>query len=351
PPPETDSAESEEATPAAEPEAPPPRGRRRRGSQGAGVDDLFSRLRAGREVAVTQARTVLEVTQTRATLEEPAGGATAAADAPNGTAESAIGTADDPTGATEAEAEPKASRRRTDLDLEPARSDAEEAWLQRRDDALGRVEQALTRRLKRAMQDEQNDLLDRLRSLRAQPTPDTLLPPLDEQQERFSRTAAGLVDQGAQAGVAFALSVLSERGRETAPPGTPPGVDEVDEQLAAEIVTPLRHRLEETINENGGDDDQAVLVDALGAAYREWKTQRLERIAGDALADAFSRGVLHATPPSVAVQWVVDDVDGPCSDCDDNVLAGALPHEEAFPTGQLHPPAHAGCRCILVPSV
>jgi hypothetical protein len=127
-------------------------------------------------------------------------------------------------------------------------------------------------------------------------------------------------------------------------------VDEIDGQLAAAIVTPLRHRLAETIAEND-DDDQAVLVDALGAAYREWKTQRLERIAGDALADAFSHGVVHATPPTVPLQWVVDDVDGPCSDCDDNVLAGALSREEAFPTGQFLPPAHAGCRCIVVPSV
>jgi len=45
---------------------------------------------------------------------------------------------------------------------------------------------------------------------------------------------------------------------------------------------------------------------------------------------------------------VAEDVDGPCPDCDDNTLAGELPKGEEFPTGQLHPPAHAGCRCLLV---
>ena len=29
-------------------------------------------------------------------------------------------------------------------------------------------------------------------------------------------------------------------------------------------------------------------------------------------------------------------------------LAGPTVKGEAYPTGQLHPPAHAGCRCLLV---
>jgi hypothetical protein len=30
-------------------------------------------------------------------------------------------------------------------------------------------------------------------------------------------------------------------------------------------------------------------------------------------------------------------------------LAGPVPRGEAFPTGHPHPPAHAGCRCLLAP--
>ena len=37
-----------------------------------------------------------------------------------------------------------------------------------------------------------------------------------------------------------------------------------------------------------------------------------------------------------------------CPDCEDNSLAGAQAKGEPFPTGQLHPPAHPGCRCLLV---
>jgi hypothetical protein len=32
------------------------------------------------------------------------------------------------------------------------------------------------------------------------------------------------------------------------------------------------------------------------------------------------------------------------------VLAGPTPKGQAYPTGQLHPPAHHGCRCLLVPA-
>jgi hypothetical protein len=88
----------------------------------------------------------------------------------------------------------------------------------------------------------------------------------------------------------------------------------------------------------------------VGAAYREWKTQRIERVAGDHIVSAFSRGAFAAVSDGTSQHWVVDDVDGPCPDCDDNALAGSTPRGQAFPTGQMHPPAHPGCRCVLVTS-
>jgi hypothetical protein len=100
---------------------------------------------------------------------------------------------------------------------------------------------------------------------------------------------------------------------------------------------------------SGDDEDRAMVMSSIGSAYREWKSQRIERIAGDALAAAFSRGTWHATPDGTMMRWIVEDTDGPCPDCDDDALAGELRKGEPFPTGQLHPPAHTGCRCLLVP--
>jgi len=62
---------------------------------------------------------------------------------------------------------------------------------------------------------------------------------------------------------------------------------------------------------------------------------------------AFVRGAVAAAPDGISLRWIVDD-EVPCPDCDDNALAGPTPKGQKFPTGQLHPPAHQGCRCVLV---
>jgi hypothetical protein len=97
------------------------------------------------------------------------------------------------------------------------------------------------------------------------------------------------------------------------------------------------------------DDDNGELADALGAAYREWKTQRIEAAAHDEVAAAFSRGSYLAFANGTPLRWVADASDAPCPDCEDNALAGEQAKAEPWPTGQLYPPAHPGCRCALAP--
>ena len=47
--------------------------------------------------------------------------------------------------------------------------------------------------------------------------------------------------------------------------------------------------------------------------------------------------------------WSLDDAEGACPECDDNALAGPVPRGDRYPTGHRHPPAHDGCRCLLLP--
>ncbi len=206
------------------------------------------------------------------------------------------------------------------------------------------LEVALTRKLKRTLQDEQNDLLDRLRSVHDEPTAARLLPDQAAQIDRYASATQPLVNQAAAAGVAFADEALGRQGHAA---GSPPDVDDVAREAATTIVESLRRRLEQVIT--SAADDQAGLVEAVGSAYREWKSERIERVAGDVLAAAFSRGTWSEVPDGTLLRWVVEDTDGPCPDCDDDALAGGLPKGEAFPTGQPYPPAHTGCRCLLVP--
>ena len=237
--------------------------------------------------------------------------------------------------AAQAEPEEPASRPVTDDD---------EALMQKREAAVVDLEVALTRKLKRALQDEQNDLLDRLRGIRGEPTAERVLPDNDAQISRYASAAAPLIEDAAKAGMAFASETLGA----ASPEGEVPVAD-LATDAGRSIAEALRRRLEQAVHAHAGED-QNVLIESVGSAYREWKSQRIERISGDVLAAAFSRGTWHATPEGAPVRWVVEDVDGPCPDCDDDALAGQLPKGEAFPTGQVHPPAHSGCRCLLVPA-
>jgi hypothetical protein len=92
------------------------------------------------------------------------------------------------------------------------------------------------------------------------------------------------------------------------------------------------------------------VAESLRATYRQWKVSQVEECARHHVMAAFSLGAFTAAPDTAPLQWLVDD-DGHCPDCDDNALAGPTPKGEPFPTGQLHPPAHPGCRCLLVPVV
>ncbi|MDP9389536.1 MAG: hypothetical protein M3Q48_16870, partial [Actinomycetota bacterium] len=128
------------------------------------------------------------------------------------------------------------------------------------------------------------------------------------------------------------------------------GVDDVAAELAESVAGGLHRALEAAVAGERGAEEASVVMERIGAAYRGFKTQRIEGLAGDAVTAAFARGTIAASDPSSPLQWVVDDEGRPCPDCDDNALAGPTPPGDPFPTGQPHPPAHAGCRCLLAPA-
>jgi hypothetical protein len=217
--------------------------------------------------------------------------------------------------------------------------------VQQRESVLSGLERTLTHRLKRSLQDEQNDLLDRMRGLKGTPTADRVLPAFDEQVLPYREAVEAGLTKAMAAGYEFALEQLETTGG--AP--DPETGRALAESAVARIVEPLRRRIEEIFAEESEDGFEA-LNDSLGSVYRTTRNQRVERVAGDVLATGFAAGTWQATPEGASLRWIADDADGPCPDCDDNALAGELPKGEAFPTGQPYPPAHDGCRCLIVPS-
>jgi DivIVA domain-containing protein len=206
-----------------------------------------------------------------------------------------------------------------------------------RDAALEEATTDLVRRGKRALQDEQNDILDGLRRQRGKIDTTKVLPSVEDQLTRWAHVLQPSVD------TAYAAGASSAGGAGGAAPRA------LLTELATTSVTPLRERLAgslESIDARTPADTEIAIAQSLGARYREWRGEQLENALGDALAVAYSRGVFDAAPDGARLRWVPATV-GKCPDCDDNALEPTTKGSD-FPTGQPHPPAHPGCRCLLV---
>ena len=294
------------------------------------VERLFARIRADREAAVARAEAVLAGPLPKQQQVEPSIPAEArhvqAGQPPGvGPHEAALTNGDRPP----AEAAPGAGAQAPD----DAPADDEHV-LQERDAQIEPLERVLLRSLKRALADEQNEVLDTLRRHRGPTTLTDLLPGRDDHVARYVAVATADLEAGA---------IQGARG---AGGGEAPPVDDLATALGREVADDLRARLQRAVD--AADGEEAPLRDAISSAYREWKTSWAEPLVRHHLATAHARGRFAALP-AVPLRWVVDDDEGACPDCDDNTLAGPTPKGQPFPTGQEHPPAHVGCRCMVVP--
>jgi len=272
------------------------------------VDELFARIRAGSE--------------SDAPAPEAKAG-DAVADAP---VEAAATEGDASSAAVEASGESGAEP--TDADAVPGPDDE---VIARRDELLAPVTARLGRTVKRALGDDQNRLLDQLRSTPSLSV-DDLLGSENDHLAVFATATRGHLAEAFTAGTTFTGSGAAAVSEGDA-------VEQSVAGLAHVVVTMLRRQ----IADGGGE-----LGDRVGGAFREWRGERVERLAGDYATQAFSAGVTAAAADG-KVRWVVTSADG-CSDCEDNALAGAVSTAETFPTGHSHPPAHSGCRCLVAPA-
>jgi DivIVA domain-containing protein len=302
------------------------------GSSGAAiVDELFARIRESSAAAAAQPAATSVVVD--GAEQQPA--------ADPGDDEAVVG----PELVGEGEEAPSGSRRE---DAAGARA----AVLRWRDEHLKAPRAELVHVLKRALRVEQNELMNRLREAPPGTEPSTLSSPVEEAQ-RFAEVASEALAAVWREGARFAAEQLS-------PDGEAPDADDADEaaraaveavvlSLGSEIASSIAGRLAQGFR--GGDGDAGSLQQVAGAAYHDWRAERIEETAGDYVTRVFALGTLEVERTAGArASWVVGDGTSRCSDCDDNELAGLVAAGAAFPTGQAHPPAHGGCRCLLVPA-
>lgn len=227
-----------------------------------------------------------------------------------------------------------------------ADDDAEPTPFSRRDEAIVPLIVSAARKLKRVLADEQNEVLDLLR--RKEPVTDlaTLLPDTDEHvatyagaitDELLSAAAAGAAELGAND------TKTLRRKLEQADALT--GARSV---LRNGLIGPLRDRIERALGDSDGDNDEVARTTR--AIYREWKTQHIDDQLDDVFLSAFAGGVAVTAEHGSPMVWLIDPNSPGCPDCEDNSLAGPVAAGDPFPTGHTSAPAHAGCRCLVLPA-
>lgn len=212
--------------------------------------------------------------------------------------------------------------------------------LQARADALGDAPDTAARRMKRLLQEDQNDLLDRLRTRRGKGSLNENIPPQDEQVARFKE------------GLSEILGSAFREGRKLAGADGPGDVDKaVVGLITKQLVSPLRSEVSRTVEAGlEAQDTATAIAEHVSDVFRVWKGVRTEMLGEGMVHAAFHQGLIDAwrNQGSGQKKWVQDqERDCPKDVCNSNAEAGFLPVDSAFPSGHIAPPAHGGCTCTL----
>jgi hypothetical protein len=332
-------------------EAPPDPGGDRDGPEsedsGAAVDALFARLRASHstdpEPGDPLPAPAPEPAAAEVAAPEPEVSAPEAEPEEKAEPEQAEAEDEEPDAPAEpdrraevpaAEAAPSEPEPEPEVESDEPRSPDDELRAAR-DAVLTPLARDLNRAAKRALQDQQNELLDKIRTIKGKLAADEVLPTVEDQEGAWVKVLDGPLR--AAYARAYADLAVDGGGADAEVPG------ELLEEVAHAMVEPWRVRLVSAID--GAGDDADAITQRLGSRYREYRGRELEDALGDALAGAWARGAYAAVPDGTLLRWIPAEV-GRCPDCDDNALEPTAKGSE-FPTGQLHPPAHPGCRCFL----
>jgi hypothetical protein len=212
-----------------------------------------------------------------------------------------------------------------------------------RDESLAPLVVQFSRKLKRVLADEQNNVLEYLRKKRSVLEIESMLGSIDEHAGRYNEAVS---DESMKAATEGTKSVKAAGGSSRRV--TKKNVESVVlKAIADSIVASFREDARIAIGEAEGDRD--ILAGLMRDVYRQWKMSSLDEHVDDIACAAFSCGAYFSLEPGAKVMWMVNPDQGCCADCADNSLAEAVSVGENFPTGHQYPLAHVGCRCLVCP--
>ena len=217
---------------------------------------------------------------------------------------------------------------------------------ERRDTALVAVDEAVAKKLKRVLADEENAMLNYLQSKKAQVALEKVLPSVENQLQNYvEATSKELIEAAMSGAQSLSKSLKADLRKKVSNTSV---MQVMSKKLADDIVYPLRERIQKCVEKSGGSASE--MSSLIRTVYREWKMQQIDKLVGDISRLAYSRGAYLVLETGTKVCWMVDPNGPPCSDAEDNSLGGEVACGEKFPTGHEHPVIHSGCKCLVVPA-
>jgi cell division septum initiation protein DivIVA len=214
-----------------------------------------------------------------------------------------------------------------------------------RDEVLEPILVLITRKMKRVLADEENSILTYLQGKKSVVALEKVLPVGDEHLQMYVEALAEDVISAAMAGAQSLSKSLKADLRKRVTRSAVMQV--VSRTIDESTIRPLREKIQRAVEQSNGDKDE--MSNLIRSVYREMKMQRVEQQVSDIARMAYSRGAYLVLDQGTRVCWMVDPNGPSCADAEDNSLAGSTGLGSEFPTGHIHPTAHAGCRCLIAP--
>ena len=214
-----------------------------------------------------------------------------------------------------------------------------------RDEVLEPILVLITRKMKRVLADEENSILTYLQGKKSVVALEKVLPLADEHLQMYVEALSEDVISAAMAGAQSLSKSLKADLRKRVTRSAVMQV--VSRTMDESTIRPLREKIQRAVEQSNGDKDE--MSNLIRSVYREMKMQRVEQQVSDIARMAYSRGAYLVLDQGTKVCWMVDPNGPSCADAEDNSLAGSTDLGSEFPTGHVHPTAHAGCRCLIAP--
>ncbi|NBY56870.1 MAG: hypothetical protein EBQ57_00780 [Actinobacteria bacterium] len=222
---------------------------------------------------------------------------------------------------------------------------SDRSLFQQRATTIAAVLDAMLRITKRNIADDENAIITHVGGKRTSLSPEAMLHDIEQQSRRYADT---LREELTSIAVEAARTIQSARRADLRTSALDGVVEGVMRIFINDMLHPLHERVRAALGRHANDRD--AIISEIRTMFKQVRTETLTKVVTDVAHFAYARGVFTACDATTKVCWVVD-ADGPaCADAEDNTLAGSIRHGEEFPTGQQHPLAHDGCRCLVIPA-